>query len=131
VHAFGGIRYALVSRSAKLTGYIHLGGSLDVLGLVSIAVELRVELEYVFDKKQLVGRAKVVIDIDVTLYSDSFELDSGEWVIAGGSEAHHVAGPAVGQGLPRPVERVAPFDAASEAEDPGLRAWQEYRRAFA
>jgi hypothetical protein len=127
VHAFGGIRYELVSGAATLTGYIHIGGSLDVLGLVSVVIELRVELAYVFEKKQLVGRAKLVIDIDVTLYSDSFEIDSGEWVIAGGSQ--HGVGPSRTPSRP-PLPPASRFDAAPE-EDPAQRDWRLYREAFA
>ncbi|HET6735866.1 hypothetical protein [Mycobacterium sp.] len=121
VHAFGGIRYALVSGAAVLTGYLHIGGSLDILGLVSVAIELRVELAYDSEANHLVGRATIVVDIDVTLYSDSFELDSGEWVIAGGSGAE-------GAGHRR---LAAPHDAASDTDDAGVAAWQAYRSAFA
>ncbi|WIM87130.1 hypothetical protein PT015_20025 [Candidatus Mycobacterium wuenschmannii] len=119
VHAFGGIRYALVSGSAMLTGYIHIGGSLDVLGLVSVSVELRVELAYNFKHNWLVGRATIVIDIDITLYSDSFELDSGEWVIAGGSGTHELSN-----------SRPAQFIARPEPDPAGLKAWESYRSAF-
>jgi hypothetical protein len=56
-----------------------------------------------------------VIEIDLTLWSDSVELDSGEWVLAGGSQhqvAHQLAHP-----------QVLAFD--------GLSQWQAYRAAFA
>lgn len=119
VHAFGGIRYALQAGSPLLTGYIQIGGSLDVLGLVSVAIELRVELAYDFDHNWLVGRATIVIDIDITLYSDSFELDSGEWVIAGGSGSHELSGP-----------EPSPFIATQIADRTGLEAWELYRAAF-
>lgn len=85
IHAFGGIRFALQRDGAvKLTGYIRIGGSVDLLGLVSVSIELRVELDYRVDTNRMVGRAKLVLEIDLTLYSDSIEVDSGEWVIAGG-----------------------------------------------
>jgi hypothetical protein len=120
VHAFGGIRYALESGSPSLTGYIHIGGSLDVLGLVSVSIELRLELAYNFEHNWLVGRATIVIDIDITLYSDSFELDSGEWTIAGGSGSHEISSP-----------KPSPFIAQPAPDPAGLRAWELYRSAFA
>ncbi len=120
VHAFGGIRYALESGTPKLTGYIHIGGSLDVLGLVSVSVELRLELAYDFGHNWLVGRATLVIDIDITLYSDSFELDSGEWVIAGGSGSHELSSP-----------EPSPFIALPTPDPTGSEAWARYRAAFA
>jgi hypothetical protein len=125
VHAFGGIRYELVASSPKLTGFIHIGGSVEVLGLVSVAVELRVELSYDFDTNALVGRAKVVIEIDTVLFSDSVELDSGEWRIAGG---------AAGPPLPPPPPPPAPvvrFARAAEPDAVTLQAWRDYRGAFA
>jgi hypothetical protein len=97
----------------SLTGYLRMGGCVEILGLVSISIELCVALSYRSDRNALVGRATVVIEIDLTLWSDSVELDSGEWVLAGGS----------GGG-----QRVS-FLAAGE--DDGLRRWREYRAAFA
>lgn len=122
VHAFGGIRYELVAGAPRLTGFIHIGGSVELLGLVSVAVELRVELAYQFDTNALVGRAKIVVEIDVTLFSESVELDSGNWVIAGGSP-HEPAGPPP----PRPVRLAAP---PPEPDPVALQAWRDYRGAF-
>ncbi|MGW5136782.1 hypothetical protein [Streptomyces sp. NPDC004135] len=122
VHAFGGIRYELVADTPRLTGFIHIGGSVQLLGLVSVAVELHVELAYQFDTNALVGRAKIVVDIDVTLFSESVELDSGEWVIAGGSPRER-SGPLP----PRPVDSAA----RPPGPDPALlQAWRDYRGAF-
>ncbi|MBB3693170.1 hypothetical protein [Sphingomonas sp. BK580] len=122
VHAFGGIRYALLpDRSVSLTGYIQIGGSVELLGLISVAIELRVELDYRSDNS-LVGRAKLVIAVDLTLYSHRFELDSGEWRIFGGPAGH-----ARLRASPRRFVETA----ALEDDAPGLEAWQAYRRNFA
>jgi hypothetical protein len=82
-------------------------------------VELRIELSYQSESKALVGRATLVVEIDLTLWSDSVELDSGQWVLAGGTS---------------PVEEVFAFAAlagADEELDPGLQRWKDYRAAFA
>lgn len=114
VHVLGGVRYTLEQDgSVSLTGYLRMGGCVEILGLVSVSIELCVALSYRSDRNALVGRATVVIEIDLTLWSDSVELDSGEWVLAGGS----------GGG------RRVLFLAAGE--DDGLRRWREYRAAFA
>jgi hypothetical protein len=123
VHAFGGIRFELVASNVMLTGFIHIGGSVELLGLVSVSVEIQVELSYQFDTKCLVGRAKVVVELDVTLYSDSIELDSGDWVIAGGPTQPPVP-PSRGPAPADLLSRAAPDPAA-------LQAWREYRGAFA
>lgn len=124
VHAFGGIRYALLpDHSVTLTGFLHIGGSVELLGLVSVAVELQVALDYQFDSNSLVGQAKLVIEVDLTLYSHRFELDSGEWRIFGGPAGHQRLAPS-------PQRFVAALP-ARENNSAGLDAWQAYRRNFA
>lgn len=85
VHALGGVRSALVGDDVQLAGFIRLGGSISLFGLASVSIEMRIELMYDGTRNQLAGRATLVIEIDLTLYSDSVELDSGLWVLAGGS----------------------------------------------
>lgn len=111
VHALGGVRFLLVGSEVKVTGFLRIGGSVDVLGLVSVSVELRVELSY--DGTVLSGRATAVIHIDVTFWSGSIEIDSGEYVFAGA-----MAGPAV-----EPHTSI-------EAQEPSLADWQKYRDKF-
>jgi hypothetical protein len=113
VHAMGGIRFAqLPDKTVDLAGYIRIGGSVDVLGLVSVSVELMVELHYEPDSNEMVGHATLVVDIDLTLYSHKVELDSGRWAISGGA---------------------LPFGSVSDG--PPLEdvraAWERYRKAFA
>ena len=92
VHAIGGIRYTqLPDKTVDLAGYIRIGGSVELLGLVSVSVELLVVLHYEQATNEMVGRATLVVDIDLTLYSHKVELDSGRWAISGG--ALLVAGP--------------------------------------
>jgi hypothetical protein len=115
VHALGGVRFVLDSDGAvTITGYLRIGGCLSVLGLISVSVELCLSMAYQSERNALVGRATLVIEIDLTLWSDSIELDSGEWVLAGGSQqvAHQLA-----------RAQVLAFD--------GLSQWQAYRAAFA
>lgn len=113
VHALGGVRFALERGGAvTLTGYLRIGGCVEVLGLISVSIELCLSMTYHAQRKALVGRATLVIEIDLTLWSDSVELDSGEWVLAGGS------GPQM-----HPLDAVGAFDA--------LAQWREYRAAFA
>ena len=111
VHALGGVRFLLTGDQIKVTGFLRIGGSVDVLGLVSVSVELRVELAY--DGQALTGRATAVVEIDVTFWSGSIHLDSGEYVFAG---ATAVAGP--------------PPAAAIEVQEPSLADWQKYRKKF-
>ncbi len=124
VHALGGVRFILdADGSVTLTGYLRIGGSVEVLGLVSVSIEMRLELTYQSARRSMVGRATIVVEIDLTLWSDSVEIDSGEWVLAGG-----------GSSAPPHAARLLALTAAAAAggePDPGLARWRAYRAAFA
>ncbi|WP_240135382.1 hypothetical protein [Streptomyces sp. MUM 178J] len=132
VHALGGVRFELADGEVALTGYLRIGGCIEVLGLVSVSVELCITLAYQSATKALVGRATLVIEIDLTLWSDSVELDSGTWVLAGGRSsdqegfALHDSGTRVlGDGKSGSREIFAARDA-----DEGLKRWRKYQAAF-
>ncbi len=112
VHALGGVRFQLVGEEVKVSGFLRIGGSVDVLGLVSISVELRVELTY--EAPRLTGRATAVIEIDVTFWSGSIELDSGDYTFVGGAEPSAI-----------------PPASSISVPPPSLPQWQDYRNAFA
>ncbi len=154
VHALGGVRYLQQGSSVELTGFVRIGGSVDVLGLVSVSIELVVQLAYDFDGKRLVGRATLVLEIDLTFWSDSFEIDSGEWVLQGGDEPvrdmplrgpggrddpgvladagdrGRVFGLPLGEGILDDDDRVFAMVEAPPTDEE-LAAWQAYRRVFA
>lgn len=134
-HVLGGIRFELLpDKSVQLTGFLRIGGSLDVLGLVSVSVELLLTLGYETTGNRLVGRATLIIEIDVTLFSDSVELDSGEWVIAGDdAPSADPAPPALLRPGPPPSGLLAdngPELFISDEPDPFLLAWLEHSAAF-
>jgi hypothetical protein len=129
VHAFGGVMFTLADDgSVGLTGYIRIGGSVNILGLVSVSVEMCIQLSYQSRTNALVGRATMVIDIDLTLWSDSVELDTGEWVLAG-----HAPPPGAAPGPQLAAGFIASHAAASRplTADEGLAHWRDYRRKFA
>lgn len=109
VHALGAIRFLKKVDTVELSAFIRIGGSVNVLGLVSISVELVVMLTHQ-EPNRLVGRATVVITVDLTLYSDSVTLDSGEFLISGDPVQPQAIGPG--------------------EEDTGLADWIAYRQAF-
>ncbi|WP_316762515.1 hypothetical protein [Streptomyces herbicida] len=112
VHALGGVRFELAGSNVALSGYLRIGGCVEVLGLVSVSVELCIELAYQSATKALVGRATLVIEIDLTLWSDSVELDSGTWVLAGGGA------------------RMREAVLSARAPAGGLERWRAYQAAF-
>ena len=108
VHAMGGIR-VVGDTDFTLAGYLRFGGMVEVLGLVSASVELVLTLAYDTDSNAMTGRATLVLEVDLLLFSDSVELDSGLWVLAGDPPA-------------------APHSVSAPAVDP--EAWRSYRAAF-
>lgn len=110
VHALGGVRYELPD--GRLNGYLRIGGGVEILGLISVSVELIIALTYQETGNALTGRATLVVTIDLTFYSGSVTLDTGEYRISGNPPPHSLTA------------------TAANAADAGLAAWQNYRRAF-
>ncbi|MEU2061292.1 hypothetical protein [Streptomyces sp. NPDC013455] len=116
VHALGGVRFERhPDGHMELEAFIRIGGSVELLGLVTVSVELRVSLTYLDDPPRLFGRATVVIELDLTLYSETVTVDSGTFELIGGSA---------------PAPRTRHLTAA-ERDASGFEAWQRYRKAFA
>lgn len=114
VHALGGVRLAVAGDDVHFTGFLRVGGSVDVLGLVSVSVELRVELEYASEENALTGRATAVIEIDVTFWSGSIQLDSGKYTLAGAG----------------PNDDGSRSSAVTESHGPSPDDWKAYRDKF-
>ncbi|MFF8449476.1 hypothetical protein ACF06Q_17530 [Streptomyces leeuwenhoekii] len=116
VHALGGVRFQRrPDGGVELEAFIRIGGSVDLLGLVTVSVELRVSLTYLDDPPRLFGRATLVIELDLTLYSETVTVDSGTFELIGGSA---------------PARRTRDLTVA-ERDASGFEAWQRYRKAFA
>lgn len=124
VHALGGVRLReQPGGGIDVEGFIRIGGSVEVLGLVSVSIELVIGLRYESAGNRLVGRATIVVEVDLTFFSESVHIDSGEWVLVGSDQA-----PSPRHAVPAD-EQV--FLAEEQEEDTGLVAWRAYQEAFA
>ena len=146
VHVIGGLSITGDADGFLLVAFLRMGGSLHLLGVVSVSVEVKLLLAYDDEHgaNRLVGRARLVVEVDLLFFSKSLELDTGEWVIAGGSGP---AAPGVGRAVPamahtdRPVlplarglRSLAPagaLDELTDPDDPGRERWFAYQLAFA
>jgi hypothetical protein len=108
VHALGGVHFLQNDKTVTFEAFIRLGGCVEVLGVVSVSVDLLVALAY--QPPDLVGHATLVIEVDLTLFSQSVTIDSGYWRLTGSSSAF------------------SPFRRASL--DDGLANLLEYYEAF-
>ncbi|SCF20182.1 hypothetical protein GA0074695_4292 [Micromonospora viridifaciens] len=116
VHGMGGIRLVKDGEAFAWSAYLRFGGSVSVFGLVTVSVEVTVTLTYHSESKKLTGRATLVLEIDLTLFSESVSLDTGEWELVGGAGPQHA-----------PATPVALAAWSGTAPD----EWTRYRAAYA
>lgn len=74
-HVLGGFTFALKDGGCELTGFLRIGGSLEVIGLITVSVELSLTLAYKDPPKKCIGRATLVIEVEVAFFSTSVELE--------------------------------------------------------
>ena len=82
VHIMAGIYFSLQRKegqtelSCTLAGYLRMGGSLSVLGLVKISVEFNLTFAYQADggSGKAYGRATLTVQVEVLMFSKSVEL---------------------------------------------------------
>ena len=85
VHALGGIRFSLQNGDVAFSAFVLLGGSVELLHVVSVDVNLRIDLTLCLDdqnRPDLAGEASMSIEIGVPLIpggSGKVTLDTGVW----------------------------------------------------
>ena len=66
-----GVYLRLEADAGSLTGYFRIRGEVDVMGLITASITMELALRYEFDTGKMVGRASLVVEIDVLLFSGS------------------------------------------------------------
>jgi len=95
VHIMAGIYFSLQRKeggsdlTAILSGYLRLGGSLNVLGLISVSVEFNLSFTYDGARDKAYGRATLTVSIHVLLFSTSVEL-TVERAFGGSGDPHFI-----------------------------------------
>jgi hypothetical protein len=69
VSVMAGIYFKMESDDATLAGYLRIHGEVEVLGLISSAITLYMELSYEFSSHKLVGRASLEIEVSIAFFS--------------------------------------------------------------
>ncbi|WP_020108242.1 LysM peptidoglycan-binding domain-containing protein [Nocardia sp. 348MFTsu5.1] len=69
-----GIYLRLEGERGQLTGYFRIRGEVDVLGLASASLTLELSLTYDTFTGKLVGRASLVLEVEVLFFSASVEV---------------------------------------------------------
>jgi hypothetical protein len=74
VSAMAGLYFKIESSDVTLAGYFRLRGEVEALGIVSVCIELYLEMRYESPSGKCVGTATISIEIDVTLFSVTVEI---------------------------------------------------------
>lgn len=85
VHIMAGIYFKMEKRAvaeqggkemmvSSLTGYLRCGGSLSVLGLVTVSVEFYLAFTYYAELKKAKGSATLTVEVEVACFSKSISL---------------------------------------------------------
>ncbi len=80
VHIMAGIYFAMQRKenstdlAAVLSGYLRMGGSLNVLGLIKVSVEFNLSFTYDSETDKAYGRATLTVHVEVLFFSASVEL---------------------------------------------------------
>ncbi|GAB4429674.1 MAG: hypothetical protein Kow0031_10260 [Anaerolineae bacterium] len=80
VHIMAGIYFSMQRKenstdlACVLSGYLRMGGSLSVLGLIKVSVEFNLSFTYDGVKDKAYGRATLTVHVEVLFFSTSVEL---------------------------------------------------------
>ncbi|MET0789707.1 MAG: hypothetical protein ABWY33_10730 [Cellulomonas sp.] len=107
-----GVYLRLEADKGLFTAYFRIRGEVDVLGLISASITLELSLTYQFETGKLIGRASLVVEVEVLFFSASVEI-SVERKLAGS------------KGDPTMYQVMPPDGTGMNAD------WAEYCGAFA
>jgi hypothetical protein len=74
VHVMAGVYLKLTGSDVQLTGYLRAGGSLTVLGLITVSVEFYLALAYESATDKVWGEASLTVGVEVLFFSTSVTL---------------------------------------------------------
>lgn len=69
-----GVYLRLEADRGLLAAYFRIRGEVDVLGLISASITLELALTYQFETGKLIGRASLVVEVEVLFFSASVEI---------------------------------------------------------
>lgn len=123
VHIMAGIYFRIGKKQgssdeeAQLTGYLRMGGEVDVLGLISASIELYLALNYFPDSGKCEGEATITVEIHLFIFSASVGIHAKR-TFAGSN------------GDPSFAALLGPDDGVAIDDDTPY-AWRTYCEAFA
>ena len=123
VYVMAGFNYTHENGNTELTGYLRCGGALEVLAIITVSVEFKMQLKYVSEGNKVWGRATLTVEVKIAFFSKSVDL-TVERQFAG---SHTQNAALFGAGAPYPLGPTGVhFSDEMSAID-----WQLYCEAFA
>lgn len=118
VSAMAGIYFKLELDDATLAGYFRVRGHVRALGIVTVSIELYLELSYEFATDKCVGRAELSISIELFLFETTVTISCEKKFAGSGSD-------------PTFAETMGPYQLdPSDPSSPVIEPWEEYCAAF-
>jgi hypothetical protein len=74
VHVMAGVYFKLAGDDVTLSGFLRAGGSLEVLGLITITAEFYMALTYVKSTGKVSGEASLTVGIEILFFSTHVTL---------------------------------------------------------
>lgn len=74
VSAMAGLYFKIESSDLTLAGYFRLRGEVEALGIVSVCIELYLEMLYETGSGKCVGTATISVEVEVALFSTTIEI---------------------------------------------------------
>ncbi len=74
VYIMAGIYFKMEANAAMLEGYLRCGGSLSVLGLITVSVEFYMSLTYLSPSGKVYGQATLKVKVEVLFFSKTVSL---------------------------------------------------------
>ncbi|MFF7726952.1 hypothetical protein [Streptomyces sp. NPDC008001] len=98
-----GIYYRLEpgSGESRLTGYFRARGEVDILGIVSLSIEICLELTFELPNT-VSGRARISVSIHIGFWSQSVTIECEKRFVGSGNSLTPLSGPAAADGATGP-----------------------------
>jgi hypothetical protein len=86
VSAMGGIYFKIEGSDVTLTGYFRLRGEVEALGIVSVSLELYIDLTYESADNKCVGTASISLEIEVAMFSTTIKITATKKFAGAGND---------------------------------------------
>ena len=119
VSVMAGLYFKMEADKATLAGYFRARGHVRALGIVTVSIELYLEMSYETATKKCVGRAKLSISIELFMFETTISISCEKKFAGSGDDPTFLE--AMG---PYPLDPVDPTSSL-------VKPWEEYCAAFA